>query len=240
MNDKKLDKEIAKKMINPYYFIDENLKIGFKINLESHNINHATSLLNLKPNFPDAGTETRYGNKILKELSVIYARLINQYKYKYHILFSASFYKINEEDQRSDEIDLFINLIINNKLTETDINNIDVKSQLQHPIQIQETKESGWIIDKIISMKIRFYKTDELNGSSYIKNPLGSNALINIKNNDKYCFIRSILASLHPCDNDHPNRVSNYKQYFNELNFQSFDFKNGFKCNDVHKLKENK
>ena len=43
MNDKELDKEIAKKMINPYYFLDENLKIGFKINLESHNINHANS-----------------------------------------------------------------------------------------------------------------------------------------------------------------------------------------------------
>ena len=71
-------------------------------------------------------------------------------------------------------------------------------------------------------MKIRFYKTEELNGSSYVKIPLRSNALINIKNNDKYCFIWSILASLHPCENDHPNRVSNYKQYFNELNFQKF------------------
>ena len=29
------DKEIAKMMINPYYFVDDNLKIGFKINLES-------------------------------------------------------------------------------------------------------------------------------------------------------------------------------------------------------------
>ena len=114
MNDRELDKEIAKKMINPYYFIDENLKIGFKINLESHNVNHANSLLNIIPNFPDAGIETRYVNKILKELSVIYARLINQYKFKYHVLFSASFYKINEEDQRSDEIELFINLNINN------------------------------------------------------------------------------------------------------------------------------
>ena len=26
------DKELAKMMINPYFFIDENLKIGFKIN----------------------------------------------------------------------------------------------------------------------------------------------------------------------------------------------------------------
>ena len=116
-------------MINPYYFIDENLKKGFKINLESHNVEHANSLLTIEPNFPDIGIETRYVNKILKEMATIYARLINQYKFKYHIIFSASFYKINEEDQRSNETELFINLSINHNLTETDFDNIDVKSQ---------------------------------------------------------------------------------------------------------------
>ena len=238
LNDKELDKEIAKKMINPFYFIDEILKVGFKTNLESHNIDHANSLLKIIPNFTDIGIEKRYVNKNLKELSVIYARLINQYKYKYHVLFSASFYKINEEGQRSDEIELFINLNINNNLTESDIDNIDIKSQLEHQIEIQQTKESGWIFDKINARKIRFYKTDELNVSSYVKIPLRSNALINIKSNDKYCFIWSILASLHPCENDHPIRVSNYIQNFNELSFQSFDFTNGFKCSDVHKFNE--
>ena len=89
-------------------------------------------------------------------MATIYARLINQYMFKYHIIFSASFYKINEEDQRSDEIELFISLNINNNLTETDINSIDVKPQLEHQKQVQETKESGWIFDKITSMKIRF------------------------------------------------------------------------------------
>ena len=81
-------------------------------------------------------------------MSVYYARLINQYKFKYHILFSASFYKINEEDQRSDEIELFINLINDHNLTENDINDFEAKSQLEH--QIQETKESGWISIKLI------------------------------------------------------------------------------------------
>ena len=38
-------------MIYPYYFIHEILKVGFKINLESHKINHAISLLNIIPNF---------------------------------------------------------------------------------------------------------------------------------------------------------------------------------------------
>ena len=101
-------------------------------------------------------------------MATIYARLINQYEFKYHLLFSASFYKINEEDQRSDEIELFINLNINNKLTETDNINNDVKSQLEHQIQVQETKEYGWIFDKINSMKIKFYNTGEVDGSSYI------------------------------------------------------------------------
>ena len=43
-------------------------------------------------------------------MATIYARLINQYKYKYHILLSASFYEINEEDQRSDGIEFFLKL----------------------------------------------------------------------------------------------------------------------------------
>ena len=67
--------------------MDQNLKIGFKINLESKNFSHANSLLKIIPNFPDAGIETRYFNKILKEMATIYARLINQYKFKYHKLF---------------------------------------------------------------------------------------------------------------------------------------------------------
>ena len=65
-------------MINPYYFIDKNLEIGFKINLESHNFSHANSILTILPKFPEFGKEFRYINKIVKELSFIYARLINQ------------------------------------------------------------------------------------------------------------------------------------------------------------------
>ena len=91
MNDKELDKELAKKMKIPYCFIDENLKIGSKILLGSYNNNHANSLLNIEPKFPDIEIETGYINKNLKEMATIYARLINQYEFIYHTLFSASF-----------------------------------------------------------------------------------------------------------------------------------------------------
>ena len=132
LNDKEFEKVLAKKMINPCNFIDENLKIGFKIDLESQNINHANSLLSINPNILDIGIETRYINKILKEMATVYARLMNQYMFENHITFSASFYKINEEDQRSDETDIFINLNINQNSTENDINDIDVNSQSEH------------------------------------------------------------------------------------------------------------
>ena len=127
---------------------------------------------------------------------------------------------------------------INNNLTESDIDNIDVRSQLEHQIQIRETKDSGWIFDKINSMKISFYKTTELNGTSYVKIPLRTSAILNVQNNDEYCFVWSIIASLYPCENHHPNRVNIYVQYFNELNFQHFDFTNGFRCSDVHRFNE--
>ena len=101
-------------------------------------------------------------------MATIDARLVNEYKLKNHMFFSATYYKINEEDQWIDEIELFINLNINQNLTESDNKNIDVRSQLEHQIQIHETKECGLIFDKNKSIRIRFYKTGELNGSSYV------------------------------------------------------------------------
>ena len=194
-------------MINPYYFADRNLKVEFKIKLDRHHVNHVNSELAIKPNHPEFGIEVRYINKIVKELAVIYARLMNHYEFKYQTVFSARFDKQDENNQVLDETEMFINLNINHNLTQTDINIIDVGSQLDHQIQRQEMKDSGWRFDKIYSLTVYFYKTDELNGSKYAKIPLRSNAILIIENNDKYCFIWSILASLHPCYNNHPNRV---------------------------------
>ena len=129
---------------------------------------------------------------------------------------------------------------VNYSLTETDINNIEVKSLLEHQIQQQEMKDSGWRFDNINSMTIYFYKTGELKGSNYVKIRLRSNAILKIENNNKDCFIWSILASLRPCNNNHSNRVSNDKEHSNELNINGFDFTNRFKCSDVHRFNEKK
>ena len=238
LDDKQLNKELAKKMINPYYFSDRNLQVAYKINLDSHHINHLNSKVSISSNIENTGIEFRFINKIMREMAIIHARLINQYKFRYQTVFSARFDKQDEHGQLLDETELFINLNINQNLTESDLDNINITFPLEIQIQQQEMKDSGWRFDKLYSMTIYFYKTNDLNGSNYIKIPLRSNAILNIENNDKYCFLWSILAYLYPCYNNHPNRVSNYKPYFDELNIQDFDFSRGFRCSDVHKFNE--
>ena len=149
LDDKQLNKEIAKKMINPYSFNDKILKRGFKINLDTHHISHSSSKLTITPNFPEFGIEVRYVNKIMIKLSNNYARLINQYKFRYQTVFSARFDKQDEDNQVLDETELFVNLNINHNLTESDLDEIDIKSTLDHQIQQQELKDSGWRFDEI-------------------------------------------------------------------------------------------
>ena len=59
---KKIDKELAKKALNLFYFTNGNLKIGFIITLDSSNIDHANSILSTVPIYVNAGIETRYSD----------------------------------------------------------------------------------------------------------------------------------------------------------------------------------
>ena len=110
------------------------------INLDSHHINHANSKIFIKPNFPQFGNEIRYIKTILKEKTIIYARLINQNKFKYHTLFSARFDKQDKDNQLLDETEIFNNLKINHNLTESDIDHIDIISPLKHQIQQEDDR----------------------------------------------------------------------------------------------------
>ena len=61
----------------------------------------------------------------MKELAMIYARLMNQYKFKYQTVFSARFDKQAEDGEFLDETELFINLYINHNLTQSDLDKIN-------------------------------------------------------------------------------------------------------------------
>ena len=75
LDDKQLIKESARKMIKTFHFTDRSLKMEFKINSDSHHINHAISKVTITPNYPELGIEVHFIKKIMKGLSVIYAEL---------------------------------------------------------------------------------------------------------------------------------------------------------------------
>ena len=47
--------------------------------------------------------------------------------------------------------------------------------------------------------------------------------MINIKNDDEYCFVYCVLAALYP-EKHNPNRPNLYKKYFNTLNLKDLEF----------------
>ena len=143
LDDKQLNKELARKMINPYYFSERNLKVAYKINLDSPHINHLNSKITITSNFQDTGIKFPFNNKIMREMSIIYARSINQYKSRYQVVILGRFDKQDEDGQILDETELFINLNINQNLIQNDLDNVNITFPLERQIQQQEMKDSG-------------------------------------------------------------------------------------------------
>ena len=114
---------------------------------------------------------------------------MNHYKFKCQLTFSVKFNKQGEHNEIIPEIELPITLSITHNLAQAELENINVQWTLENRIQFIEMKESGWNFQRINSTKIPFFKSGELNGSSYVKLPLSSSALLNIKNDDKYCLL---------------------------------------------------
>ena len=98
-------------------------------------------------------------------MAKFYARMINRNKFKKQVVFQARFGKQDQDDQVLDKIELYNQLNINENLTESDIDFIDVKYQLEKQIQNQKTTDSSCRSDKINPITIIFYKITENNAS---------------------------------------------------------------------------
>ena len=236
--DKEANKNIKRNNKIEYKFTDNILNTAYDITVDRHHKKDLNSQITITSKFDNTGIEMFFIEKIFKELNHIYAKFINQYKFKYQLSFMLFIYKFEEDGDIRKEAEMTINLNMTNNLTQSEIDNVDIQWDLEARKQNLEMRESGWIFQRVNSMTISFYNTGNMDGSSYVKITLRSSAIVNTKNDDKYCFLWSILAKLHPCENDHPNRVSNYEPYFNELNIEGFDFTNGFKCSDMYRFEK--
>ena len=83
-----------------------------------------------------------------------------------------------------------------------------------------EQGESGNRFDSITKVTRKIFKYHDIRASSYCNLPKFlciSKSLVNIQNDDKYCFMRSILAHTYKMDNHH-EIVSRFRQYITEPN----------------------
>ena len=58
IDDEQRNKELPKKMVNPFYFTDRALQVKFKTTLDSHDSRRANSIVTSIPNF--SAIEIRY------------------------------------------------------------------------------------------------------------------------------------------------------------------------------------
>ena len=79
-----------------------------------------------------------------------------------------------------------------------------------------QQRESRWIFMRIISLNIFLYDVTDESAKSYIESPFISNSIVNIQNDDNYCFLYSILAYFYyDIEKTHRIRPSIYKKYIN-------------------------
>ena len=104
--------------------------------------------LTIAPKFPCS--EEGHNNSIVKQITTIYARLVNEITFRCQTVISARIDKQVEGAQLLDEIELYINLKNYHNLRQLDIENIHNRSQLRRQLYDQEVKNSGgWRFDDL-------------------------------------------------------------------------------------------
>ena len=110
-------------------------------------------------------------------------------------------------------------------------NNDDMQHKINKAFQKQFqsfdeyiAKGSGWTLKKVLSLSITTVKYAPIRGRKYFSIPktLRTN-VINMQNQDNRCFMWAVLCGIHKVDS-HPERISHYRRFENELNFKDIDF----------------
>ena len=88
--------------------------------------------------------------------------------------------------------------------------------------------ESSYTFASMESIRFSIIKCKTARGGYYIKTPnwiKSKNAIINIQNQNEYCFLYCIAAADYPVDGkNHPNRPKQYKNYLSQYDLAGLSF----------------
>ena len=81
--------DIVTKDKNRYCFTDKILRKAYNIIVENHHVKNVNSKITITPNHEIIGIAEYHFDKKVIEMANIYAKLVNQYKYKSQLSFLA-------------------------------------------------------------------------------------------------------------------------------------------------------
>ena len=107
---------------------------------------------------------------------------------------------------------------------------------LMQKLDDEQLEGSGFVLNGIVNVILEIYKVNDIQASSWVELPekyKNNKSIINIKNDDQFCFFWCILAHLFPVE-DHKNRTSSYSMHTNKLIFNGLEFP--MKIKDIPKF----
>ena len=100
----------------------------------------------------------------------------------------------------------------------------------------EQLEGSGFELNGIVNVILEIYKVKDTQASSWVELPekyRNNKSIINIINDDQFCFLWCILAHLFPVE-DHKNRTSSYSMHANKLILNGLEFP--MKIKDIPKF----
>ena len=114
--------------------------------------------------------------------------------------------------------------------------NLNFHNSLMQKLDNEQLEGSGFVLNGIINVIMEVYKVNDIQVSSWVELPekyKNTKSIINIKNDDQFCFLWCILAHLFPVE-DNKNRTSNYSMHTNKLILNGLEFP--MKIKDIPKF----
>lgn len=159
--------------------------------------------------------------KILRKYSLI----------KVNTTFKVIFIKlvITPDGETTEQQTIYIHTKISKVNRQTDLSiyyNTNIVTFISEKVEEFQMRGSGFTLSKICELLVNVNQHQPITGSSFIELPeylKKKHAIVNVVNDDEQCFKYALLSALYPIKSN-PHRVTNYKKYSKNLNFNGIQF----------------
>ena len=158
-------------------------------------------------------------------------------RYKYQLSYLAKFSKIVIVQGFAEEVVFhkWVKSDFNYNHTQDSIR-AALHNTLMQKLDDEQLEGSGFVFQEIKEVLLEIYKINDIQASSWVELPekyKNNKSIINIKNDDQFCFLWCILAHFFPVE-DHKNRTSSYSMHTNKLILNGLEFP--MKVKDIPKF----